>query len=122
MRFDRAPNGSLTSTGCIVDVGDLGSTGCPTAQGLNFARSVAVSPDGGSVYAVSSTDSAIVRFAREVPPVCHTSSSSGEPGATQTISLNCSDPNGDPTTIEVVQPPADGTLGAVNHIAQLLHL
>jgi DNA-binding beta-propeller fold protein YncE len=117
VRFDRAANGPLSSPSCIADVGDLAGCG-PTAQGLNGAQDVAVSPDSASVYAVSFTDSAIVRLSGELAPVCRTSSSNGAPGAVQTVPLDCFDPNGDPLTIAVVKGPAHGTLGAVNQAAK----
>jgi DNA-binding beta-propeller fold protein YncE len=63
VRFDRGPGGSLTPQGCVSDVGDPAGCG-PTAQGLDEASGVGVSPDGASVYAVSQTDNAIVRFDR----------------------------------------------------------
>jgi Bacterial Ig domain len=117
VRFNRAANGALSNPSCISDVGDPAGCGA-TAQGLNGVFTVAVSPDGGSVYAASFTDSAIVHLAREVPPVCRTSSSSGAPGAPQTVALDCFDPNGDPMTIEVTKPPSHGTLGVVNQGAK----
>jgi DNA-binding beta-propeller fold protein YncE len=63
VRFNRAASGALSSPSCIADVGDTAGCGA-TAQGLNFADDVTVSPDGASVYAVSQFDSAIVRFNR----------------------------------------------------------
>jgi DNA-binding beta-propeller fold protein YncE len=51
---------------CIEDVG-LDACGAGTANeapGLNGARAVAVSPDGRSVYVVSSTDDSVSRFDR----------------------------------------------------------
>jgi DNA-binding beta-propeller fold protein YncE len=63
VRFDRAASGALSNPSCIADTGDVAGCGA-TAEGLNSAGGVAVSPDGGSVYAVSFVDSAIVRFDR----------------------------------------------------------
>ncbi len=63
-RFDRnASTGALTGAGCIADTGDAAGCGT-TQQGLENANSVAVSPDGKSVYATSYGDDAIVRFDR----------------------------------------------------------
>ena len=63
-RFDRnTTTGALTGAGCIADTGDTAGCGT-TQQGLNGARSVAVSPDGKSVYVASLIDDAIVRFDR----------------------------------------------------------
>jgi sugar lactone lactonase YvrE len=55
--------GDLTPQGCIADVGDAAGCGA-TAEGLDGAFEVAMSPDGASVYAVSTNDDAIVRFDR----------------------------------------------------------
>ena len=114
--FDRAPGGALSAPSCIADVGDIAGCGA-TAEGLENPQDLVASPDGSGIYAVSSSDSAIVSFAREVPPDCRTSSSTGVSGEVQTVSLDCSDPNGDPLTIEVVSEPINGTLGEINQAA-----
>jgi sugar lactone lactonase YvrE len=64
-RFKRnTTSGALTPKGCIDDT-DSGTDACAdSTDGLGGANGVAVSPDGESVYAVSITDSAIVRFDR----------------------------------------------------------
>ncbi len=64
-RFDRDPTtGGLTPAGCIDD-NDSGPDACAgSTDGLDVARSVAVSADGRSVYAASAGDNAIVRFDR----------------------------------------------------------
>jgi len=67
VRFDRAADGAIAPAGCFEDAGLGGCGAGPAADvpGLNGARGIAVSPDGGSVYVGSSTvDAAIVRFNR----------------------------------------------------------
>ncbi len=66
VRFDRdTATGALDPHGCVMDTG--GTAGClVTADGLDGARGVAVSPDDKSVYVTSYVDKAIVRFNREV--------------------------------------------------------
>ncbi len=66
VRFDRTTTtGALTPMGCVMDTG--GAAGCAqTANGLDGADHVAVSPDSMSVYVASSSDNAIVRFDREL--------------------------------------------------------
>ena len=57
-------SGRLTPQGCIDD-GDTGPDACgQTADGLDGARSVAVSPDGGSVYVAAQVDDAVAAFDR----------------------------------------------------------
>jgi DNA-binding beta-propeller fold protein YncE len=64
--FDRNPStGALTPKDCISDASLTPICGT-TQEGLADAVGVAVSPDGKSVYAVSSLDHAIVRFDRDV--------------------------------------------------------
>ena len=59
--------GALTPQGCVDDNDDpQGPDTCAlTADGLDAPRSVAVSPDGESVYAVGAADDAIVHFDRD---------------------------------------------------------
>jgi sugar lactone lactonase YvrE len=60
VRFDRGADGALGASTCVMRTG---ATGCfANSAGLSDARAVAVSPDGKSVYVVSSGDDAIVRF------------------------------------------------------------
>ncbi len=48
------------------------------------------------------------------PPACSDVSRNIAPGAPATIQLACSDPDGDPVTLEIVTAPAHGTLGAID--------
>jgi sugar lactone lactonase YvrE len=65
VRFDRnTETGALSGAGCIADVGDAAGCG-KTQQGLDFADSVTVSPDGRSVYATGGSDDAVARFDRD---------------------------------------------------------
>lgn len=54
---------SLGPLGCVSDTDDPVG-GCPTTQGVDDSRGVAISQDGTSVYSVSGSDAAIVRFDR----------------------------------------------------------
>jgi DNA-binding beta-propeller fold protein YncE len=65
VRFDRnTTTGALTPAGCVGDVAN-NTDGCAqTAPGLVGPYSVTVSPDGKSVYAAGTNDSAIVRLDR----------------------------------------------------------
>jgi fibronectin-binding autotransporter adhesin len=65
VRFKRdTTTGALTPGGCVGDH-TSGPAGCTKkANGLDGARSVAVSADGKSVYVASNNDQAVVRFNR----------------------------------------------------------
>jgi DNA-binding beta-propeller fold protein YncE len=67
-RFKQDPDGALTYRGCIANGGaHAGTGGCAQAprNSLDSNEAVAVSPDGGSVYVVSSDSDSITRFVRE---------------------------------------------------------
>ena len=65
VRFDRdTGGGALLPAGCIDD-NDTGADTCAgSTDGLDTATSVAISPDGLSIYVSSAADDAIVRFDR----------------------------------------------------------
>jgi 6-phosphogluconolactonase (cycloisomerase 2 family) len=67
VRFSRDPqSGRLAPQGCVDDR-DAGPDSCSqTADGLDGARGLAVSPDGTSFYVASQIDDAIAAFDREV--------------------------------------------------------
>ena len=66
VRFDRnITTGALTPAGCIQDNDSGADTCADSADGLDGALWVAVSPDGESVYAASSNDDAVTRFDRD---------------------------------------------------------
>jgi DNA-binding beta-propeller fold protein YncE len=64
VRFARTATGKLVSRGCVDD-NDSTPDGCAqSVDGLGAADSIAVSPDGESVYVASAFDDAVVRFNR----------------------------------------------------------
>ena len=69
--FARHSDGSLTQlaspNNCIAQTGSTSTCGTKTANGLQFAEALAISPDGKNVYAVgedSSSVGAVAEFAR----------------------------------------------------------
>jgi DNA-binding beta-propeller fold protein YncE len=68
-RFERnATTGAITqppgTAGCVSEEG---TDSCANGHGLDGASTVAVAPDGKSVYAASSVSDAVVRFNRSTP-------------------------------------------------------
>ncbi len=62
--FRRATDGSLTFEGCFAETNADGCTVPLTGPILGGARAVTVSPDGTSVYVVSSGDNSLTHFTR----------------------------------------------------------
>ena len=61
----RAPNGDITFGSCVTADGDAGCVNPPGATDpLDLPMSVAVSPDGASVYVAAGNDNAIVHLTR----------------------------------------------------------
>ena len=112
----RSPDGTIVPAGCVQNVG--GTSCSHTFDGLDIVRNVAVSPDGRDVYAIADSDDVVAHLIGERPPVCVNRTSGGLPDVSQTVSLGCSDPNGDPVTIEILQAPGFGSLGAVDQVAR----
>jgi len=99
VRFNRdTATGALTPAGCVADPVN-NSEGCAqTASGLDGATSVAVSPDGASVYVTGNGDHALVRFNRGTngaltPKGCIASTTNNPDGCT-TTALGLNDPYG----------------------------
>ena len=116
VRFTRAPSGALTGAGCFADPPDFAGCGA-TQQGLDGGVSTVVSPNDASVYVAAGPDRAISTFEREIPPVCLGTAAATPPGQPVAVPLDCSDPNGDALTLELLDTPANGTLGAIDQIA-----
>jgi 6-phosphogluconolactonase (cycloisomerase 2 family) len=109
--FRRATDGSLAPLACVA-VSAI--AGCSPSGGLtSLARQVVTSPSGHRIYLASSNAGAAT-FATEEPPECVGRATSGAPGASQTVPLDCTDLNGDALAIQIVEPPGNGTLGAVD--------
>ncbi len=68
----------------------------------------------GTDHSATQTVSITVTPSTNGAPVCSTFSRSIAPGTATTIQLICSDPEGDPITLEKVAGPTHGTLGAID--------
>jgi DNA-binding beta-propeller fold protein YncE len=62
--FDRASGGQIAYAGCVSEDGSGGLCGTTSAGSLNGLNSLAVSPDGRSVYASSDVRAALTAFSR----------------------------------------------------------
>jgi DNA-binding beta-propeller fold protein YncE len=83
--FDRAADGRLSQPalpdGCVSDYGFGGPAACLRTSGVAFSISIAVSPDGRSVYSASQNLGTVAAFAREVQSDVATAPVEALPGA-----------------------------------------
>ncbi len=117
--FERSAGGTLSqlsgSDGCLDDPAN--SSTCADANGVFGANDLTQSPDGRSVYFGTFGDRSIgVLLRGAAAPAC-ASPTVGSTGITMTISLSCSDTNGDSFDRSIVAGPANGTLGAIDQAA-----
>jgi DNA-binding beta-propeller fold protein YncE len=88
--------------------------GCASsASTFTAARPVAVSPDGGEVY-FPATLGAITTIRNGSPARCGPSTAATAPGVAVVVPLPCSDLDADAVSVEIVTPPSNGSLGAVD--------
>lgn len=87
---------------------------CTDTRGLINTYSVAVSPDGNSVYTTGYTDHGTIGvFSRQAAASCSAATATVQSKKTVSVTLPCADPNGDAVTRAITSPPAHGTLSAV---------
>jgi DNA-binding beta-propeller fold protein YncE len=98
---------------CISETGGV----CSTGNVLDNVSAIAVAPGGGFAYAASPTDNAISAFSlapfASSPPTCSAVNEDVSHDAAVTVTLACIEPDGDPTTLAIVSPPAHGALGTI---------
>jgi hypothetical protein len=84
---------------------------CETFRQGNRIQEMFASNDGRNVYAGG--NSRVWAFEVDRPPVCQNVSASTLRDTTVTVTLSCSDPDGDAVTYEKASDPARGTLAGV---------
>jgi 6-phosphogluconolactonase (cycloisomerase 2 family) len=86
--FDRAPDGSLSTAGCIQNTGrtECANAGGSTTAGLDGAIDVATSPAGDSLYVVSFNSDAVVAFVRDLSTTTTTTNTTTTTTSTTTTS------------------------------------
>ena len=128
----------VTSTGGLVEAtvdsdGGLaprpGARSCATAQDgiadcvkvdhLQSPYGLALSPDARFLYTSQIDNGSFSVFERDsAAPVCTGSEMTVAAGTATTLSLPCSDADGDALTLSIVQPPTLGAVGAVDQTAR----
>jgi 6-phosphogluconolactonase (cycloisomerase 2 family) len=109
--------GALTqlpgAAGCLTVDGASGgvANACGFGTALGAAYQPVISPDGRSVYIASQGGQSVTLFNVESAPSCQPTATSTAYQTAVTISLSCTDADGDPVTPAIVGGPAHGTLG-----------
>jgi DNA-binding beta-propeller fold protein YncE len=116
--FAIGADGSLGGGDCITVDGESDtSTGTCATGGpeLDVPYPAAMSPDGASLYLPTFTNGAVLGFRRETAPVCQPATASTAFLKPVTITLSCSDPDGDPVSNWfIAHGPAHGAVNPVN--------
>jgi 6-phosphogluconolactonase (cycloisomerase 2 family) len=105
--------------GCVSVDGSSNGTSpgvCANGRGLADSYGMVVSPDGRFVYQANELKqvSGLAIFARATTPACQATSATAAKGGPATITLTCSDADGDPISRLIASQPAHGKLGAIN--------
>jgi DNA-binding beta-propeller fold protein YncE len=105
--------------GCTTADGNSGSdTGvCTNGRALAGGYDPIVTPNGAFFYMAANKGKALAAFAREVAPTCQDASRNGPFGKAMTLTLACTDANGEAITRTIVSGPAHGTLGPIDQAA-----
>ncbi len=103
------------TAGCVSADGESNGVGdlCARGRALAQAYSAAVSPDGRSVYVASYRAQSVTAFTRETGPTCSAANATTAYQAPVTITLSCTDTDGDALTQLIATGPSHGTLGAL---------
>jgi WD40 repeat protein len=110
--------GGLTPADCFA----LGAvTGCTDISAQTNAladlQEITISPGGDTAYVAAEATDAVLRFRRQVAPVCSAAAVPVAHDTPATVPLACTDANGDALTRSIASPPGHGTLGAVDQAA-----
>ena len=98
--------------GCIVAGA---AANCASATQLSAMYQVRLSPDGRHLYVGSFTVPVFGVFKRDSSgPVCSDAGQTVTQGTLTTLTLTCSDPDGDPVSFQIVTPPTIGGLGLIS--------
>lgn len=108
-------SGCATNDGKGNGVAEAAPGTCADVRGLDSLYTVLASPDGGHVYSVSySSDGLVTAFRAQSAPSCAAATATTPFQRAVSVTMTCTDPNGDTVTRHIVGAPAHGTLSAVS--------
>jgi DNA-binding beta-propeller fold protein YncE len=109
----------LDTAGCFANPA---AAGCQTATGpLTGASAPTVSADGRFVYVGAAEAQSVAVFKRDsAGPVCTNGTITVPAGSVGPLPLPCSDIDGDPFNVSIINPPTLGSLGAIDNAAHTI--
>ena len=93
----------------------FGAVGCSAFPGGSAYGKIAWAPDGLNFYAVAA--SPLINMVLDYPPTCQSRSVTVLPDVSTAVGLSCSDPNGDPVTLQISRTPTAGVLAGIDQAA-----
>jgi DNA-binding beta-propeller fold protein YncE len=99
--------------GCVALATPQQGQPCRVVRQVDAVIGLALSPDGRHLYGADNQGAGIAVLVRELPPDCSTATATTT-GAAVPLTLACTDPNGDATSVEIVGGPQHGSLGPLN--------
>jgi DNA-binding beta-propeller fold protein YncE len=113
-----AADGELTFQGCV---GNDNECVQPNPLAINEPTSLAISPDGTSLYAGTELAKNLDVFGRETFPACSDINTTTPYDTPTELTLNCSDADGKPVSFAIAGVPSHGSLGAVSATGQVTY-
>ena len=115
-----ASTGTLTqragSRGCFSSSGTGGE--CQALAPMGGLPDVGLAANGRFVYFTNQNNAMVATLQRDFAPQCPSSTVAVPHNTAVNIGLGCTDVNGDAITLQTVQAPAAGQLGALNQSAK----
>ena len=117
--YARGAGGALAFAACTGNLS--GCTSVVPEEALAFSVSLALSPNGASLYAGAELAKDLDVFGRETVAVCSNLSAEVPYDTATALTLSCSDADGKPVGYAITANPAHGTLSAVGAAGQVTY-
>jgi DNA-binding beta-propeller fold protein YncE len=116
------PDGGLTARpGATACTATAALANCATGTAMASVYGVAVSPDGRFIYTSDTGNSNLQVFRRDSSgPSCATTTITVSAGSVAPLPFPCTDIDGDPFDVSIVNPPTLGSLGAIDNAAHTI--
>ncbi len=118
--FSRGSGGALSYVGCTGQVAGI-CTATNPSEAVFFQISLALSPNGASLYSGDELSHDIDEFGRVTFPICSAISANVAYQTQTPLTLTCSDADGKPVSFSITSSPTHGSLGSVSASGQVTY-